>query len=49
MGLTVGEIFHLTELAKDCADDRRCEFLFVALALPMTGAVGSPANPLTIT
>jgi len=48
MGLTVGEIFHLGELAKDCAEDRRYEFLFVAPALPITGAVGSPVNPLAI-
>ncbi len=48
MGLTVGEIFHLTELAKDCAEDGRYEFLFVAPAIPITGAVGSPVNPLAI-
>jgi len=48
MGLTVGEIFHLTDLAKDCAEDGRYEFLFVAPALPITGAVGSPVNPLAI-
>ena len=48
MGLTVGEIFDLTELARDCAKDKRYEFLFVAPALPITGAVGSPVNPLAI-
>jgi kynurenine formamidase len=48
MGLTVGEIFYLADLAKDCAQDRRYEFLFVAPALPITGAVGSPVNPLAI-
>ncbi len=48
MGLTVGEIFHLTALAQDCAADKRYEFLFVAPALPITGAVGSPVNPLAI-
>jgi hypothetical protein len=48
MGLTVGEIFYLAELADDCAADGVCEFLFVAPALPVTGAVGSPANPLAI-
>ena len=48
MGLTVGEIFDLGELAKDCAADKRYEFLFVAPALPITGAVGSPVNPLAI-
>jgi kynurenine formamidase len=48
MGLTVGEIFDFTALAKDCAEDQRYEFLFVAPALPITGAVGSPVNPLAI-
>jgi len=48
MGLTVGEIFDLAELSKDCAEDKRYEFMFVAPALPITGAVGSPVNPLAI-
>lgn len=48
MGLLVGEIFHLEELAADCAKDKTYEFLFVAPPLPITGAVGSPVNPLAI-
>lgn len=48
MGLSVGEIFHLADLARDCAADGRYEFMFVAPALPITGAVGSPVNPLAI-
>ncbi|HET9403585.1 MAG TPA: cyclase family protein [Burkholderiales bacterium] len=48
MGLTVGEIFDFAALAKDCAEDKRYEFLFVAPALPITGGVGSPVNPLAI-
>jgi kynurenine formamidase len=48
MGLTLGEIFYLAELARDCAEDGRYEFMFVAPALPITGAVGSPVNPLAI-
>jgi kynurenine formamidase len=48
LGLTMGEIFFLKELAKDCDEDRVYEFMFVAPALPVTGAVGSPANPLAI-
>jgi len=35
-------------LAKECASDQRYEFLFVGPALPITGAVGSPVNPLAI-
>ena len=48
MGLTVGEIFYLGDLAKDCNEDNVHEFMFVAPALPVTGAVGSPTNPLAI-
>ncbi len=48
MGLTMGEIFFLGDLAKDCAADKVYEFMFVAPAIPITGAVGSPANPLAI-
>ena len=48
MGLTIGEIFQLDELAEDCAADGVYEFLFAAPPLPITGAVGSPINPLAI-
>ena len=48
MGLTVGEIFFLEHLAEDCAEDGVYEFMFVAPPLPITGAVGSPTNPLAI-
>src|SRR5215470_11730339 len=48
MGLLVGEIFALDELAEDCARDRVYAFMFVAPPLPITGAVGSPVNPLAI-
>jgi len=48
MGMTMGEIFYVKELAEDCAGDGVYEFLFVAPALPITGAVGSPTNPLAI-
>ena len=48
MGMTMGEIFNLKELADDCAADKVYEFLFVAPAIPITGAVGSPVNPLAI-
>jgi kynurenine formamidase len=48
MGLTMGEIFFVADLASDCAADDVYEFLFVAPAIPITGAVGSPTNPLAI-
>jgi kynurenine formamidase len=48
MGLTMGEIFYVADLARDCAEDGVYEFMFVAPAIPITGAVGSPTNPLAI-
>ena len=48
MGLLVGEIFDLDGLAEDCARDGVYEFQFVAPPLPVTGAVGTPVNPLAI-
>ncbi|NJD26776.1 MAG: cyclase family protein [Chloroflexi bacterium] len=48
MGLLMGEIFDLEALAEDCARDGRYEFLFSGAPLPITGAVGSPVNPLAI-
>jgi kynurenine formamidase len=48
MGLLVGEIFDLDGLAEDCAADHVYDFQFVAPPLPITGAVGTPVNPLAI-
>ena len=48
LGLTIGEMFDLDPLATDCAADGVYEFLFVAQPLRITGAVGSPINPLAI-
>ena len=48
MGLLIGEIFDLEALADDCANDGVYEFLFSAPPLPITGAVGSPINPLAV-
>ncbi len=48
MGLWVGEIFDLEELADDCAEDGQYDFFFCAPPLPFTRAVGSPVNPMAI-
>jgi kynurenine formamidase len=48
LGLLVGELFDLDELAEDCAATDVYEFLFVAAPLPVVNAVGSPLNPLVI-
>jgi kynurenine formamidase len=48
IGISMGEIFNLRELAADCAEDGVYEFMFCAPPLPITGAVGSPINPIAI-
>jgi kynurenine formamidase len=48
MGLTLGEIFFLEELAADCAADGRYAFLLAAPPLPVTRAVGTPINPYAL-
>jgi kynurenine formamidase len=48
MGLPIGEIFDLEALAEDCATDGVYECFLAAPPLPITGAVGSPVNPLAI-
>ena len=48
LGMTLGEILDLEELAADCADDGRYDFMFCAPPIKFTGAVGSPINPLAI-
>lgn len=48
MGLMLGEIWYLDELAADCAADLVYEFLLVAPAMVIPGAVGSPVNPQAI-
>ena len=48
MGLTLGEIFSLDELAEDCAADGRYAFLLVAPPLPVTRGVGTPINPYAL-
>jgi kynurenine formamidase len=48
MGLTFGEIFDLEALAAAAHARNRFEFFFAAVPLPITGAVGSPINPIAI-
>ena len=48
IGLTVGEMWDLDALAADCHADGRYEFLLTAAPLPITGAVGSPVNPIAL-
>jgi kynurenine formamidase len=48
MGISMGEIFYLKELAEDCAADKVYEFFFAAPPLHLPGGAGSPINPLAI-
>jgi kynurenine formamidase len=48
MGLMLGEMWNLEELALDCARDRVYEMQLIAPALKVTGGVGSPVNPLAL-
>ena len=45
MGLVQGQLWHLDDLAADCAGDGRYEFLLSATPLPITRAVGGPVAP----
>jgi kynurenine formamidase len=48
MGLSFGEYWDLDALAADCAADGRWDFQLVAPPLRITGAVGSPVNPIAL-
>jgi kynurenine formamidase len=48
LGLLVGELFDLEDLAAACKGDGVYEFLFVAMPLPLVNGVGSPLNPVAI-
>ena len=48
IGLTIGEMWDLDELGGVCAERGRWDFLLSAAPLPITGAVGSPINPVAI-
>jgi kynurenine formamidase len=48
IGLLIGEMWDLDALAADCAADGRYAFWLTAAPLPITGAVGSPVNPVAV-
>ena len=48
MGLHLGEFWYLEELARSCEEDGVYECFLSAQGLPITGAVGSPTNPIAI-
>lgn len=48
LGLTLGELFALDELASDCAQDGTYEFLLAAQPLHIPSGMGSPLNPIAL-
>ncbi|MEU4245165.1 cyclase family protein [Actinoplanes sp. NPDC026619] len=48
IGLFLGEMWDPDALAADCAEDGIYDFWLTAAPLPITGAVGSPINPLAV-
>jgi kynurenine formamidase len=48
MGLMIGEMFNLEDLADDCEQDGVWECLFCAPGLKVTGGVGSPITPMAL-
>jgi kynurenine formamidase len=48
MGLYLGEIFALDDLAARCEARKRYTFLLIAAPLPFSRAVGAPVNPIAV-
>lgn len=48
LGIAIGELWWLADLAADCARDGRHEFLLTAAPVNMPGGIGSPANALAV-
>lgn len=48
LGIPIGELWWLEELAAACAADGRYEFLLTSAPLNLPGAAGSPANALAL-
>ncbi|WP_405783831.1 cyclase family protein [Streptomyces sp. NBC_00859] len=48
MGLLIGEMWDPDALAAHCSRDGVYEFWLTAAPLPVTGAVGSPVNPIAV-
>lgn len=48
IGIAMGEIYYVKELAEDCAADGIYEFFFCAPPLNLPGGAGSPVNPQAI-
>ncbi|SHK51587.1 Putative cyclase [Pseudonocardia thermophila] len=48
LGMVIGELWKLDELAADCAADGRYEFFLTVKPLNLVGGVGSPPNAIAV-
>ncbi len=48
LGMMLGEMFELDELAAECRSDGVFEFFFSGAPLRVTGGVGSPVSPIAV-
>ncbi len=48
LGMTLGEMFNMEDLAADCAADGVWEFFFTGIPLKLAHCVGSPVSPVVI-
>lgn len=48
LGMPIGELWNLDELASACAADERWSFLLTVAPLSVVGGVGSPANAIAL-
>jgi kynurenine formamidase len=48
LGIPLGELWHLDDLAEACAGDRRYESMVASAPLHLAAGVGSPANAVAI-
>ncbi len=48
LGMPIGELWYLEDLAADCAEDGVYEFLLTSAPLNVPGGVGSPPNALAV-
>jgi len=48
IGLFIGEMWDFDALAAECAATGQYDFWLTAAPIPVTGAVGSPLNPIAV-
>ena len=48
LGMALGELWQLDELAADCSQDGVCEFFLASAPLNVPGGIGSPPNALAL-